>query len=443
MRNLSSTLTVFATLLLASASGCSDDEGSYVGNGSRPGTGGSSTTGGKGSTAGTSGMPKAGTANQAGETGTGVIPTEACMGLPIDLSVDGQGGAPAAAGGAPGNAGGEAGGGGAAEPDPDPETGGVGGESGESCRGLSQAAEAVPVDVFMMMDRSQSMGFPVEGSDQTRWEALRDAVQSFAENPDAGNIRAGIGFFSLSGGDDEDLDCDADNYAEPVVPIDVLADTGADLVAAIEDTEPSGLTPTVPALQGAISYARSWAQENPERATMVVLVSDGFPTQCETGPDQVAAAAKEGFESDEHVRTFVIGVGDVARFNLDNYARAGGTGKAYLTEADNVSDSFVEALNNITDSKLACQYAVPQPPSGMKIDTNKVQVIYTPASSGEPEEVPSVLSLSDCADSPNGGWYYDDPAMPTKITVCPCTCARFGAGQVDVRLGCKPRLGLR
>jgi hypothetical protein len=31
----------------------------------------------------------------------------------------------------------------------------------------------------------------------------------------------------------------------------------------------------------------------------------------------------------------------------------------------------------------------------------------------------------------------------TRITVCPCTCARFQAGRVDVRLGCKPRLGLR
>lgn len=449
MRKLSSTLTAFATLLLVLAPGCSDDEGSYVG-GPR-GTGGSSTSGGtgNGNDAGASAVPKAGTANQGGDNGTGVIPTEACMGLPIDLSGDGQAGAPAAqggapsdAGGAPGNAGGAPGNAGGAAVEPEPEAGGAGGESGEACRGVSQAAEAVPVDVFLMMDRSQSMGFPVEDSTQTRWEALRDAVQSFAENPEAANIRAGLGFFSLSGGDDEDLDCDADNYAEPVVPIDVLADAGADLVAAIEETEPSGLTPTVPALQGAISYARSWAQENPERATMVVLVSDGFPTQCDAGPDQVAAAAKEGFESDEHIRTFVIGVGDVAKFNLDNYARAGGTGKAYLTEAANVSDTFVEALSNITDSKLACQYAVPQPPSGMKIDTEKVQVIYTP-SSGDPEEVPSVQSLSACADSPSGGWYYDDPQAPTKITVCPCTCARFGAGQVDVRLGCKPRLGLR
>ncbi|HEX2669719.1 MAG TPA: hypothetical protein VHM25_02550, partial [Polyangiaceae bacterium] len=72
----------------------------------------------------------------------------------------------------------------------------------------------------------------------------------------------------------------------------------------------------------------------------------------------------------------------------------------------------------------------------------KVQVLYTPAS-GDAEEVPSISSLAACAKNPNGGWYYDNPDSPSKITVCPCTCARLQAGRVDVRLGCKPRLGIR
>jgi len=54
-----------------------------------------------------------------------------------------------------------------------------------------------------------------------------------------------------------------------------------------------------------------------------------------------------------------------------------------------------------------------------------------------------VTTLGDCAEAENGGWYYDNASAPTRIYVCPCTCARFGAGRVDVRLGCEPRLGLR
>jgi hypothetical protein len=351
--------------------------------------------------------------------------SEACPGLPIDLTRDPQ------AGGAGADTGGAA-------------TGGapVADERAEACNGVSVEAEAVPVDVFVIMDRSQSMGVAVEGSTVTRWEALHDAVQSFTEDAGAAEIRAGIGFFSLSGAGDDTQDCDPEAYAEPRVPIGLVSEVGAELVAAMDDVTPGGLTPTVPALRGAIRYAQSWADDNPGRATMVVLVTDGFPTQCDNAPDQISQAARAGYESPEHIRTFVIGVGDVAKFNLDNYARSGGTRKAYLTDAGNVTTSFVDALNNITNRALACEYQLPPPPEGMKLDTTQVQVIYTP-SFGDAEEVPSISSLSACANNANGGWYYDDAEHPSKLTVCPCTCARLQAGRVDVRLGCKPRLGLR
>jgi hypothetical protein len=276
----------------------------------------------------------------------------------------------------------------------------------------------------------------------TRWQALHDAVRSFTEDPGAANIRAGIGFFSLSGAADDGHDCNPDAYAEPRVPIGLLTEVGPDLVAAIDDVEPGGLTPTLPALRGAIDYARSWAQDNPGRATLVVLVTDGFPTQCDNDPAHISQAARAGYESPEHIRTFVIGVGDVARFNLDNYARAGGSKSAYLTDAGDVTRTFVDALGNITNSALACEYQLPPPPEGMKLDPAKVQIVYTPSVGGA-EEVPSISALADCAKNVNGGWYYDDPEHPSKITVCPCTCSRLQAGRVDVRLGCKPRLGLR
>ncbi|HEV8550643.1 MAG TPA: hypothetical protein VGQ57_16470, partial [Polyangiaceae bacterium] len=59
------------------------------------------------------------------------------------------------------------------------------------------------------------------------------------------------------------------------------------------------------------------------------------------------------------------------------------------------------------------------------------------------EEIPALPGPASCSEAKNGGWYYDDPSAPTSILVCPCTCARFGAGRVDVRVGCKPRIGVR
>jgi Mg-chelatase subunit ChlD len=419
MRKRSSSIALFATLLVGAAVGCSDDDGSTVDldppatAGSGSSSGGAAASGGAGAagrvgTAGTS-SSSAGAGSSGAGTSSSSAPAAACKGLAIDASGTAQAGAA---------------------------------QIGEACNGVSVEAEAVPVDLFVIMDRSQSMAEPVKGGTMTRWQALHDAVESFTLDEGAAEIRAGIGFFSLSGAGDDGHDCEPDAYAEPSVPIGLLSEIGPDLVAAMDDVTPGGLTPTVPAVQGAIGYARSWAKDNPGRATLVVLVTDGYPTQCEKDPGRISEAARAGYESPEHIRTFVIGVGDLAKFNLDNYARAGGTVTAYLTDAGDVTSSFVQALNNITNRALACEYQLPPPPDGMKLDTERVQVVYTP-SSGDAEEVPSISSLAACARNANGGWYYDDAEHPSKITVCPCTCARFQAGRVDVRLGCKPRLGLR
>lgn len=432
----SATLGVLSLAVVCAASACGDNQGSTVSAGP-PGVAGTKSSGSGGSPPLVTPKPgSSGSSSGGSGSGSGVISTEACPGLPIPEAMPpsrmtNEGGA----GGAPdldGSAG---------EMPVSDQQGGAS-SADEACLGVSLEAEAVPVDLFIMMDRSQSMGYPVEGSNTTRWEALRDAVQGFVQDPDAADVRMGIGFFSLTGAGDDALDCSDDSYAEPSVPIGALSEVGEDLVGAIDAVAPAGLTPTVPALEGAVAYARAWAMEHRERATIVALVTDGFPTQCSSAPEAVVAAAESGYKSAEHIRTFVIGVGDVAKYNLDNYARAGGTGRALLTDSGNVTSSFVTALGNITNRALACEYQIPTPPSGMKLDTTKVQVVYSPAS-GAPEEVPSIESLGACANNPNGGWYYDDANHPSKITVCPCTCARLQAGTVDVRLGCKPRLGLR
>jgi len=40
------------------------------------------------------------------------------------------------------------------------------------------------------------------------------------------------------------------------------------------------MTPTVPALQGAINYAKAYAPQHLDRKTIVVFATDGMPTEC-------------------------------------------------------------------------------------------------------------------------------------------------------------------
>jgi hypothetical protein len=362
-------------------------------------TGGSTTGGTGGSTTGGSGG--SGTGGSGGSVPSG----EACPGLPFE--------------------GGEAGGGGA-----------------DACRGISYEAEPVPVDLFMMMDRSDSMKNIDPGSGLTRWEVITGAVADFIDEVGDQDIRLGLGLFGRTGGNDDALDCDTNFYANPRVEIGDLADVGDAILAEMGDVRPGGLTPTAPALAGALAHAAEWAEGESGRATAVVLVTDGYPTQCTPNSvAEIAAIAEDAHVTEPYVRTYVVGL--AADFNLDSIAISGGTHSAYLVDEGDPAASFVAALRNVSNTKLACRYELPPPPNQtMQLDLDEVQVKYT-AGDDSVEEVPRIADLEACSRNPNGGWYYDDPANPTQILVCPCTCARFEAGRVDIAVGCRPRVGIR
>lgn len=363
-----------------------------------------STTGG-GAAAGGSGATTArGGSGASGGTGGSAVSSDACEGLPVE------------------------------EAD--------GGAGLEACRGVSYEAESVPVDLYLMMDRSISLNEVDPTTGVARWDALRSAIGSFVMEANDRDLRVGIGFFGRTGGNDDSLDCDADYYATPKVEIGRIADVAGPILDAMSSIRPGGFTPTGPALEGALSHARTWAEDAPGRATAVVLVTDGYPTQCEPrGISAIAELAEQARSAEPYVRTYVIGL--AAEFNLDGIARSGGTHHAYRVDAGDPTGSFLQALRAVSNSKLACQYEVPEPPdASMKLDFDEVQVTYTTAG-GATEEVPRISGQAACDRNPNGGWYYDSPEAPTQILVCPCTCSRFEAGRVDVALGCKPRVGIR
>jgi hypothetical protein len=329
-----------------------------------------------------------------------------------------------------------------------------------TCTGFEQEAEVIPVDMYIMMDRSCSMNYCVGSSGSTcsevydcaargtttRWTAVHDALQQFVTMVAGKNIRAGIGFFgaSISGGDDK-IDCDITNYSTPKVPIGDMKTAGPLIAAAIDapENQPGGLTPTYPALQGAVNYGKEWAVAHPGRQTVVVLVTDGYPTQCQdpVSIQQIAGVAQAAYEANPSVRTYVVGLS--AGFNLDTIAQAGGSNTAFLLDNGDVTNSLVQTLLNITASKVACTYQIPPPPNNMAIDPDQVQVLYSPAV-GAKQEVPKIDNAGSCSKNPNGGWYFDNPNDPQFISVCPCTCSNFqAAGNVSVGLGCTPYPGIR
>jgi hypothetical protein len=243
-------------------------------------------------------------------------------------------------------------------------------------------------------------------------------------------------------------ECSNVRYATPAVNIATLPGNAAAINASMNAKAPNGNTPTGPALQGAIDHAKQFAGQNPGHTVVTVLATDGLPTSCTmTNISQIAALAQAGKNGTPSISTFVIGVfapaDTAAAQNLNSIAAAGGTNTAFIINTSgNVTQQFLQALDQIKGKALPCEFKVPAPSSG-QVDYNKVNVQVT--SSGGNTSLLYVGDASKC-DPTNGGWYYDiDPVAgtPTKIVVCPSTCTAFKGqtgAQVDILIGCKTNI---
>jgi hypothetical protein len=104
-----------------------------------------------------------------------------------------------------------------------------------------------------------------------------------------------------------------------------------------------------------------------------------------------------------------------------------------ICEAD-WSDIFNTIAAGIVD-KLSCEFVVPQPQDGGKLDPDKVNVTFTPGT-GPKQDILQDNNAA-CAEGADG-WQWD--ATQTKILLCGPTCDKVkadDAGQLDVVIGCK------
>ena len=271
-----------------------------------------------------------------------------------------------------------------------------------------------------------------------------------ADGVDRGNCVAATASYCFHG-----IQCDQTAYATPAVEIAAIPGATPALVESLSAQTPEGDTPSAPALRGALQHARDWAESHPQHTVVAVLATDGLPTEClpddirfsgtRTSEDllnEVEAIAAEGTRAPPGISTFVIGVfgsaDQQAPANLERIAQAGGTERAQIVDtAGDVSMQFLSALNAVRASQLQCEFLIPSPSSGEKLNYFLVNIIYT--EEDVETALPYVGTVDQC-DPVQGGWYYDDGAgiSPTKILVCPSNCEAFKAstGSIQIALGC-------
>lgn len=236
--------------------------------------------------------------------------------------------------------------------------------------------------------------------------------------------------------------CTASDYAKPAVPIALLPGGAPAVVNALAAKQPNGNTPTSAALQGAIDQAKAYAIAHPGHTVVAVFSTDGIPTECDTNAQNIAAIAAAGLGGSPSIRTYVIGVfaqneQATAKPMLDSIALAGGTKQAFIVTANsNTATAFLAAMNQIRTQSLPCEVTLPKPDGGIP-DPKKVNVTFT-ASNNNVTVLGYVGDSTKC-DPVKGGWYYDSDTTPTKVILCPASCALVKSdtgGRIDVVQGC-------
>jgi hypothetical protein len=325
-----------------------------------------------------------------------------------------------------------------------------------TCGGQTFAGKSVPLAMYILFDESASMCACLDagagqlclesGCKTTRLDAVRQAIDKFLLDPNSEGISVGLGLFGQQ--EIGETSCEPSSYADPTVAVGLLPEQAGALSDALSRLTPTGETPTGPGLRGACDYARDYRARTQQRQVVLLLLTDGrpeAPSTCRGGTGVCcpslgdAVLAAEECRTQAGISTFVLGVGPLLD-NLDQIAVAGGTEGAHLVQGGDVSTEVLNALNRIRgDAAIPCELALPEPPAGQGLALDTVNLEYEGA---QCEHTPfdAVRSAADCGE--DDGWYYDDPAKPGSIQLCPTSCDRVSGpgGKLYYSVGCATRI---
>jgi len=208
------------------------------------------------------------------------------------------------------------------------------------------------LNLFLLVDDSLSVVL------QPLWDRLTAAISRFVDDPANTGVGVGITYYGLS--------CTPNDYSTPKVPIGTLPS----VAATIKSSYPLPINgkAITPAMEGAAAYVRAVKAGEPDRDTVLVLITDGIlDPVCLSSEASAVEQARLALQGSPPVQTYVIGlgagptltdpinVGSMA--SLDAIAAAGETGVAARVEVNSSADVQLDgALASVARVAEPCQY---------------------------------------------------------------------------------------
>ncbi len=426
------------------------------------GSSGSGTAGNAGGNAGSGASNSGGSAGASGgAAGSGSGATGGFAGTGGSSGSSSGGSAGASTGGSGGSAGSSSGGSGGGPADAgldvqftyDGPVDDGGFNNDASCAAATAEAKPLPLDIYVMLDQSGSMGSDcnVSGNYQastgSKWCYAVNALAGFMANANATqDVRVALQYFALGSGT-----CGGAGYNTPEIALTAIPGGTSAFVASLNSHGPSTGTPTEGAANGLTQFTSNQKASNPNRTIIGILITDGDPSGCTSNLTTIGNILTTAYNGGQGVRSYVIGMSGATFGNLETIAKGGGAPSHstycsgagpchYYNVANGDYTTFQSVLSTIQASAIGCDYNMPTSDAGI-VDPNKVSVEYSPGGNPPPSTIPKVASAAACPapGGGQGGWYYDNPGNPTKITLCPATCQVVQAdanAKVAVNLGC-------
>jgi hypothetical protein len=318
-------------------------------------------------------------------------------------------------------------------------TGGISGVGGTTapaegiCGETTITPNKAPVDVLIVLDRSDSMGYsmsgdcycaltpataqlgslcdPVPPNCGDRWTVVRAAIDlTVAANP---QLSWGLNLFSAP---------DSAACSVALVPqVLISANSGPQIQLLLADMTLQLWTPTAAAVNTSRMYLET-LHDGHDKA--ILLATDGEPN-CKNGraavdddmPDTVAAvqaAAAEGFP------VYVVGIGPPAAVaNLDQLAQVGGTGQYYPADSAQTLADSLATISRIVST--TCAFQTPELPP----DDSKVYVYV------------DKKLIRQVASSGEDGWMFGNTSADIVLAGSYCEALLAGApSTVQIIFGC-------
>lgn len=294
--------------------------------------------------------------------------------------------------------------------------------SGPSCSSATVEATRKPVKLVTALDQSGSMGLAGYGDPNLKWIPVTQAFASFLGDPKSKGIDASLLLFPRKAGSNETdriYNCNTANYTTPDVAMTALPNANA-FTSKLPAIPPGLQTPTRAVLKALVADAVKVKAANPNDAVAIVFMTDGDPIGCyapagtaqDEDIDVVAAEAKVA--ADAGISVYVIGIGNVK--NLDKIAKQGGTNTAFIVpvnNADQTKREFLAAVDKVRTTQASCTLDL-STPSG-RLDPTNATLTFTPGTGAPIDKAYDPT----CAQ---GGFQFDDPKAPKKVTLCSALC---------------------